>query len=88
MLDVFGSVKDLIKLDMPELDFDIKQYQNKRLEFQSTEDQTVWRPGTLERVLPDATVVVRYDDDKSYTEIVDLTQERYRWLYEDSEQSG
>ena len=71
----------LIKLDMPELDFDFKQHQNKRLEFQSSEDSNEWRPGTLVSVLPDATVVVRFDDDAHNTEIVDLTKERYRWLY-------
>ena len=78
---------DLVKLDMPELDFDFSKYQNKRLEFQAENDQTQWRRATLERVLPDATVVVRYDDDKSFSEIVDLSTTKYRWIYAEEDEA-
>ena len=76
----------LIKLDMPELEFDLSEYQQRRLEIRDTRDFTIWKRGTLEKVLPDATVMVRFDHDSHRTHVLDLTQHCYRWIYE--EESG
>ena len=71
----------LIKLDMPELDFELADYQNRRLEIRDRNDFTLWKRATLEKVLPDATVTIRYDTEPHRTHIVDLTQHNYRWIY-------
>ena len=76
------SADVLIKLDMPELqDLGLDTMQPRMLELQDANDHHVWRRATLERVLPDATVVLRYAATPKNTHIVDLTRERYRWLY-------
>ena len=58
-------------------------YQTSRLVMHNADHHT-WRKATLERVLPDATVVIRYDDSKRNSHIIDLTKERYRWIYSEA----
>ena len=71
---------------MPELeDLGLSNMQPRTLELQDVEDHNKWHRATLERVLPDATVVLRYDHQPKVTNIVDLTKERYRWIYDISE---
>ena len=48
---------------MPELDFDLKKYQERRLEIRDPNDFTVWQKAKLEKILPDSTVALRFDDE-------------------------
>ena len=73
----------LIKLDMPELDFGLADNQPRRLEIRDKDDFTLWRGATLEKVLPDSTVLIRYDSERHFTYVVDLTQLCYRWIYDE-----
>ena len=75
------SADTLIRLDMPELEsLGIPDLQPRELELQDHDDHHVWHRARLERVLPDARVVLRYDRHPRTSRIVDLTKERYRWL--------
>ena len=77
------SADALIRVDMPELsDLGLSDLQPRTLELQDSEDHHLWRRAVLERVLPDAKVVIRYSDTPKATHIVDLTRERYRWVYD------
>ena len=62
----------LIKLDMPELEFDLSELQERRFEIRDAEDFSVWKKGTLEKVLPDSTV------EPQRSHIIDLTRHCYR----------
>ena len=60
----------------------IWRHQHRRLELQDEEDFGVWHRATVEKVLPDATVVLRYDNERA-TYVTDLTKHHYRWIYGD-----
>ena len=79
------DASNLIKLDMPELEVDLARHQQRMLELRDHDDFTVWKRAVIEKVLPDSTVVLRYDGDPHHTHVVDLTQHCYRWVYGDGE---
>ena len=76
------SADFLIRLDMPEFDLGLSGMQTRTLELQDAEDHHRWHRATLERVLPDSTVVIRYDSTPTDSHIIDLTKERYRWIHD------
>ena len=74
------SGDQLVKCDMPELSLQPPNGDLTRLEIQNQEDHNVWLPATLLKLAPDGRAVIKYDDELREKSI-DLTSQRYRWLY-------
>ena len=77
--------KLLVKLDMPELDFELDTQLPRRLEVQGKRDHNIWHKGTLERFGVDGRAFIRYDGEPE-RRYVDLTKEVYRWLMPGTEE--
>ena len=74
----------IVKLDLPEFDLNISEASPRRLEIMDERDHTLWRKATLERFTADGQAVVRFDDSTRREVSLDLTAERYRWLYSEA----
>ena len=77
--------KQIVKCDMPELDFELDQGCPRRLEVQDREDHNLWHKGTLEKFGVDGRCFIRYDGEPE-RRYVDLTKEIYRWITAEQEE--
>ena len=79
--DLKVSGEELVRVDVPALEFGLEEHQATRLEVQSELDHNVWLRATLEGVTPEGKVFLRFDSDPRASRLVDLTTLAYRWLY-------
>ena len=79
--DLKVSGEELVKVEIPALEFGLDEHQPTRLEVQSDADHNVWSKATLEEVTPEGKVFIRYDQEPLVRRHVDLTELSYRWLY-------
>ena len=82
------SAELLVKLDMPDFEFSLADDQPTRLEIQDQRDQNIWHKATFEKFLSDGKVILRFDKQPAVTVPLDLTKERYRWLYSEVSTTG
>ena len=82
---ILVPAKQIVKCDMPELDFELDQGCPRRLEVQDREDHNLWHKGTLEKFGVDGRCFIRYDGEPE-RRYVDLTKEIYRWITAEQEE--
>ena len=79
--DLKVSGEELVRVEVPALEFGLDEHQTTRLEIQSEQDHNEWLRATSNGVTPEGKVFLRFDTDPRANRLVDLTTLAYRWLY-------